>query len=156
MDISDVMRQCLEELDVHRAQAVWGHIAPHLPQPQDDHDMLVCLHRARTEAASMPLDLRAYSHRWLLDRGWQSGLPDRLKPKAERLYPRVVSGVGIAVRSEYPEVTRSIRGAMEVTVLEAEADGKLLDSPFVKRRMMEARAKERRALFGRFAYAKES
>jgi hypothetical protein len=41
-----------------------------------------------------------------------------------------------------------IRGAMEDAVLEAEADGRLTDAPFVKGRMMEARAKARKILFG--------
>jgi hypothetical protein len=42
-----------------------------------------------------------------------------------------------------------IRKVMEQAVLEADADGRLTDSPFVKLRVEEARAKERKKLFGR-------
>jgi hypothetical protein len=43
---------------------------------------------------------------------------------------------------------------MEGAVMDADADGKLTDSPFVKARMYEARDKERRALFGRIGLIK--
>lgn len=148
MDFSAAMRQVLVECDVTGARRLWAEYAPHLSQPQNDTEALVCLHRARTEASSIKLPLRAYSHRWLLERGWPSGLPEELKPKAERLYPRIVSAVGIGVKSAHPEVASEIRGAMEYAVLEAEADRRLTDSPFVKGRMMEARAKVRKKLFG--------
>jgi hypothetical protein len=148
MDVPAAMRQVLVECDVSGARRLWAEYAPHMPQPQDDAEALVCLHRARTEAASLALRLRAYSHRWLVDHDWPSGLPDELRPKAERLYPRIASSVGIGVKSAYPEVASEIRGAMEDAVLEAEADGRLTDAPFVKGRMMEARAKARKILFG--------
>jgi hypothetical protein len=148
VDPSAVMRRCLEELDVPRAQTFWGHVAPHLPQPQSEAEALACLHRARTEAQSIALGYRLYSHRWLEDRGLPSGLPDELKPKAERRDPRIASAVGIAVHSPHAEAVTEIRGAMEDAVLEAEADRKLEDAPHVKARMMEARAKVRKQLFG--------
>jgi hypothetical protein len=148
MDAATVMRRCLEELDVPRAQTFWGHVAPHLPQPQSDAEALACLHRARTEARSIAFGLRVYSHRWLEDRGLPSGLPDELKIRAERLYPKTVLAVGIAVRSPHGDVVTEVRGAMECAVLEAEADRKLADALHVKVRMMEARAKVRKQLFG--------
>lgn len=146
--IAGAFRHCLEECDVIGIRRLWAHVAPDLPQPTNDHEALATLHRARTEARSIALRLRAYSHRWLLDHGYPSGLPDELKPRAERLYPQVVEAVGIAVGSKYPEVVTSIRGAMEYAVLDTHADG-VTDPVIVKNRMMEARARERRALFGR-------
>ena len=101
------------------------------------------LHHARTQAASMPLNLRAYSHRWLLDHGYPSGLPDELKPRAERIYPRVASAVGISVnvRSAFMKpVAEALRGAMSDAVMDAYADGKT-DPAFVSARMREAREK---------------
>jgi hypothetical protein len=142
------MRQVLVECDVFGARRLWAEYAPHMPQPKDDAEALVCLHRARTESASIALRLRAYSHRWLVDHGWPSGLPDELKPMVERIYPAVAAAVGIAVKSAHPEVATEVRGAMEAAVLEADADGRLTDVPFVKRRMLEARAKARKRLFG--------
>jgi hypothetical protein len=87
---SAAMRSILKDLDVHAAKRAWG-------EP-DDAKTLVMLHMARTAAKSIPMGLRAYSHRWLVDHGLPSQLPDELKPKAERMYPQVVSAVGIAVK----------------------------------------------------------
>jgi hypothetical protein len=110
------------------------------------------MHRARTAAQSISLRARAYSHAWLCERGLPSGLPDELKPKAQRLYPVVALGVGISVNARNPllrPAMAEVRGAMEHAVLDAEAEGRLADAPFVKARMDEAREKTMRALFGR-------
>jgi hypothetical protein len=69
---------------------------------ESDAEALVTLHHARTQAESIALKLRAWSHRWLLEHGYPSGLPDHLKPSAERIYPRVVEGVGISVNFRSP------------------------------------------------------
>src|ERR1044072_6980895 len=94
---ADALRRCLEECDVAGIRALWAQIPPGMPQPHTDAEALATIHRARTEANSIALRLRAYSHRWLEDRGLPSGLPDELRPRAERMYPRVVDGVGISV-----------------------------------------------------------
>lgn len=152
MDLSVAMRECLETANAHDARELWAKAAPHLPQPKDDAEALKTIHYARTVSEAISDSLRCYSHCWLLDHGLPSGLPDRLKAKAEQVYPRIASAVGLAVRmrdvGEAPAGIE-IRKAMEHAVLEAEADGRLTDSPFVKRRVEEARAKERRKLFGR-------
>lgn len=151
MDIAVVMRRALEDLDVPTVRRLWQHMAPHLSQPRDDAEALACMHRARTEARSISVIERAYSHRWLEDRGLPSGLPDELKPRAERLYPRIASAVGIAVSMRDKGLAPAaveIRQAMEVAVLEAEADGKLLRASFVKGRMMAARERIKKQLFG--------
>jgi len=151
MDHSSLFRECLEQLDLPRARAVWGQCAPHLPQPGSDDDLLATLHMARTAAKSLGFKLRAYSHAWLLERGLPSQLPDGLKPSAERLYPRKVSAVGISVnvKPDFAPAGDMIRAAMENAVLEAVEDKKLEDSTHVRARMQDARMKERRALFGR-------
>lgn len=139
---ADAMRGILKECDVQAAKRAWGET--------DDARTLVMLHMARTAARSIPLDLRAYSHRWLLGHGLPSQLPDRLRPKAERLYPQVVNAVGIAVKMRDQALAGAgveIRRSMEDMVLEAEADGRLTDTGFVKARMMEARDKAKRKLW---------
>lgn len=132
------MRRCLEQLDVQAVRRLWSHVAPSMPQPESDSDALIALHHARTQSESIAVRLRAYSHRWLLDHGLPSGLPDGLKPRAERLYPKIVGAVGISVNSKYAVVRDEIRGAMTDVVENCYADGRT--SPeYIKPRMMEAR-----------------
>lgn len=143
-------RYCLEQLDVVGIRKLWRHVSPHLPQPKDDHEALVTIHQARTRAESMAMRLRFYSHRWLLDNGYESGLPDRLKPSAERVYPRVVEAVGIscnATSSLFRPITGIIQGAMSDAVLECYADGER-QPEIVKGKMMEARRKTISNLLG--------
>lgn len=147
----------LEALDVKDARRLWTAAFPHLPAPKTDADILAVLHMARTQSDAVAFDNRAYSHRWLTERDLPSQLPDRLKPSAERLYPRVVNAVGISYNIKTPELKPAavlIRGAMEGAVLEADADGRITDTPHVSARMNEARDKERRALFGRMGLIK--
>lgn len=108
------------------------------------------MHRARTEAGGVSLRARAWSHRWLEERGFPSGLPDNLKPKAERLCPKVIGAVGISVNTSNPYLkpaTVEVRQAMEYAVNDAYADGRT-DPAFVSQRMEEARAKTWRKLVG--------
>ena len=74
-------RRCIRECDVAQMRKLWQHIAPHLPQPKDDVEALTSMHYARTVAEFVPLNGRAYSHRWLIDNGYPSGLPDRAEAK---------------------------------------------------------------------------
>jgi hypothetical protein len=139
-------RQALETLDAALLRKIWAHVMPNMPQPASDEDTLKSAHYARTLMDKMPFKLRAYSHQWLMERGLPSGLPDHLRPSAQRLYPVTVMAVGVAVKSKWEEVRLGIQSAMNNAVLEAEGDGKLGDSPHVKRRMSEARERERKAL----------
>jgi hypothetical protein len=151
MQHSDEFRRCLEALDVAAQRKLWRHVSPHLAQPKNDAEALVTIHHARTQAASIPLKLRAYSHRWLCDHGYPSGLPDDLKPSAERIYPRVVESVGISVNFGSPvlaPVAAEVRGAMEHAVLDAYAD-KRTEPAFLRTRMQEARETTMRKLVGR-------
>lgn len=146
-------RRCLEEIDIAGVRRLWAHVSPHLPQPKTDHEALVTIHHARTQANSIRLRLRAWSHRWLLDNGYPSGLPDELKPSAERLYPKIVQGVGISVNAKsalMKPITGLIRKSMEDAVSDAFADGNI-DPVFVSARMKEAREKEVKRLLGRIA-----
>lgn len=146
MQASAEVRRCLVELDAEGIVKIWQRLRPDLPVPTTREAVLVALHFARTAANSVPLKLRAYSHRWLEDHGHPSQLPDRLKPQAERLYPRTESAVGIAVKSKYPVVKYAIQTAMEQAVLEAYADGHANDPEKVRERMLEARRREQRGL----------
>ena len=135
------LRRCLEDCDVVAIRRLWVHISPHLPQPKDDDAALVAIHHARTQMTSMSIRLRAYSHRWLLDHGYPSGLPDALKPRAERMYPQIAEGVGICVHTSrlLRPVGLMIRGAMSDAVMDVYAHECRPDPAFVRARMQEAR-----------------
>src|ERR1700693_1829559 len=143
MTINDVFRECLDTMDVRMARKLWAETNPHLYQPADDNETLIMLHRARTEASSMSLAQRLYSHAWLLERNLPSGLPDELKPPAE---PRkkIVSGVGIIVVATNQDdpysraLAKAIEQAQSDAVNDAYSFGKT-DPEFVKARMAEAR-----------------
>jgi hypothetical protein len=142
MQHSAEMRRCLLECDVAQMRKLDQHLMPHLSQLTDD-EVLITIHLARTSSERIPLKLRAWSHRWLLDNGLPSKLPDHLKSKAERLYPRIVDAVGIAVNSSndaLKPVVGMVHKAMSNAVLECYADNRK-EPEFVKARMMEAKHK---------------
>lgn len=153
MTLQDEFRDALATLDVAKAQEIWSQVNPGFPVGTED-EILVSLHMARTSAEFLALRARAYSHAWLLERGYRSLLPDGLRPKAQRIYPVIAMGVGIAVKGfiNGGPVQRAalveIRTSMEDAVLEAEADGKLADAGHVKKRMQAARRKTIDKLFG--------
>lgn len=109
------------------------------PNLTNDREALITLHIARTKMDTMPLRLRQYSDAWLKDQGIPSMLPEELRP------PIIADVVGISVNSKYPVVQQAISGVMTNAVLDCYANGDTEDE-IVKRQMMEARAKERRAL----------
>jgi len=142
MRYSDEFRRCLEQQDVAGVRALWAQIAPGLPQPANDAEALATIHSARTQARSIVFKYRAYSHRWLTERGLPSGLPDYMRPRAERMYPRIVEAVGIAVKTppHRRELGNAIREAMGAAVMECYADGKT-DPVFMRARMQQARTR---------------
>ena len=146
MTHSAEFRRCLVDLDVAAIRRLWKHVQPNLPQPKSDLEALITLHMARTTTQSIPTKLRFYSHRWLLDNGYPSHLPDELKPKAERMYPRKVGVVGISANSKYPAIQQAIHGVMRNVALDAYADDPNPDPDALRKRMLEARAKEQKAL----------
>jgi hypothetical protein len=148
--LSDDFRAALEAGDVRLVRKMWASVMPHLPQISAEDGEMV-MHRARTAAETVSFKARAYSHRWLTERGFSSGLPDRLKPSAERLYPRIAEGVGISInfRSKWMKPAElEVRGAMESVVADMYANGDT-DPARVRPRMMEARERTMRQLFGR-------
>jgi hypothetical protein len=143
---------CMRTLDVALMRKLWKHVFPHLPQVDSDEEALATLHHARTQSDHIVLKLRAYSHRWLLERSIPSGLPDEMRQSAERMYPVITRAVGISVNSRNPilkPIMGLVRESMENAVLEAHADGRIDDSPFVTERMAEARNQTMRKLLGR-------
>jgi hypothetical protein len=147
MSFSDL----LEAGDVRGLRRHWAAVAPKMPQPRNAEEAEIVMHRARTEAESVSFRHRAYSHRWLMERGLPSGLPDRLKPSAEKFYPRIAMGVGISVNTSnelLKPAMLEVRSAMEDAVREADVDGKLANAVFVQKRMNEAKDRTMRALFG--------
>lgn len=147
MKHSAEMRRCMIDLDVDAMQRLDAHLNPHLASMSKD-DTLKSMHMARTEMKTIPFKLRAYSHSWLTNQGYTSKLPDELKPAAERAYPRIVEGVGIASMRRAPH-TLIVREVMSNKVMELYAD-KRTEPTFVKAQMMEARAKELKKLFGKW------
>lgn len=144
-------RRCLSECDVVAIRKLWRHVCPHLHQPSSDYEALATIHCARTQSVWLDLRSRAYSHNWLLDHGLPSGLPDELKAKIERTHPRVVEGVGIAVKatsSWLQPIIGNVREAMSNAVAEAYADGRT-NSTFIKTRIMEARSNAIKKLLGK-------
>lgn len=146
-----VAQRILREGDFRALRKHWSDVFPHLPGPTSDSDAEIVLHHARTQANAIPFKLRAYSHRWLSERELPSGLPDELKPRAERIYPTVAEAVMISVgaKSELMKpAVPIVRGAMEDAVNQALADGKMGDPVFVRARIQEARQQTIRELFG--------
>jgi hypothetical protein len=109
---------------------------------ENDVITLVTIHHARTQAPNIVFKLRAYSHAWLTERGFPSGLPDKLRPKAQRMYPRIVDAVGIAVKTPpwRRELGKAIQKAMSDVVEDCYANGDT-DPVLMRARMTEARMK---------------
>lgn len=146
----DDFREALEAGDVRRLRRMWSSFCPHLPQPRTAEQAETVMHHARTQAENISFKARAWSHRWLTERELPSGLPDQLKPQAERVYPRVVEAVGISVNIKNPllkPVGAAVQRAMGDAVEEAYADRRT-DPVFVKARMQEARERTFKALLG--------
>ena len=151
-DLRSAMQSCLMTLDVPLARKIWQEQFSHLESPKSDEEMLAMLHVARTQNPMINLRFRSYSHRWLIERGLPSMLPDELKQSAERMYPRMVSSVGISVNSNSPivhPIIPFVQSAMENAVLEVYADGKQEDIKLLKQRMEEARLMTVRKLLGK-------
>lgn len=134
------LERCLREFDVDGAVRLWAQMAPHLPQPTSRVEAEMTLHYSRTISQTLELRPRAYSHRWLTERSLPSGLPDELRPKAERMFPKVVEAVGIASITR-TSTTLEARKAMSDAVEDIYADTSHPDPNKVKARIMEVRNK---------------
>lgn len=149
--MSAEFRSLLENMDVAGLRRAWHKIAPGAPQPKSDREVIATAHVARTLTETLGLKLRAYSHRWCLDNGIPSQLPDVLKPTAERMYPRAVESVGISVNFApgLADAEGFVRGHMEQSVIES-YDKKILDTSIIRSRMMDAKLIGMKKAFGRF------
>lgn len=146
------MRRCLLELDVAGHRRLHRHLYPHHDQPASDRDALITMHLARTMDGTIPLKARAYSHRWLLDNGLPSPLPDNLKPMADRLYPRVAEAVIVSAtaRSEiFKPAAPLIQEAMVAVAEDTFATDKKVDHIKLRADLREARVVAINQLFGR-------
>jgi hypothetical protein len=150
MAVANQVREILETGALGALRQLWAVLYPHLPQIGSDADAEIVLHRARTEAVSVSFRARAYSHAWLIERGHPSALPVELQPRAERMYPGVVEAIGVAVLSTSPELRPAgleVQRAMLNVAGEMQADG-VVDQLLIRTRMLEARTRVRRSLFG--------
>lgn len=151
MSAQSEFHAALESGDVRLVRAASAKLFPHLPQPASAEEAETSMHMARTQMATVSFSRRAWSHRWLTERGLPSQLPDMLKPKAERMYPIVVEAVFVSANSNsaaLKPVAKMVQAAMSDAVLEAEADGRLSDIPFVRARIQDARARTFKELLG--------
>jgi hypothetical protein len=147
MSAHDDFRDCLERGDLAALRRHWQETFPNMPQPKNDTEAEIVMHHARTQSIMVGFMARAYSHRWLCERGLPSGLPDQLKPKAERIYPRIVSAVGVSCNSKVPGLADAVEAAMSAAVAECYANRES-DPVLIKERMMAARSKTKKMLMG--------
>lgn len=143
-------RRCLTDLDVVQMRKLWQHVAPDMPQPASDREVLATLHSARTRSESITFALRAYSHRWLTDQELPSGLPDNLRPPAERLYPKTVGAVGLSVNFSSAWLKPAgeiISRAMRDAIMHEYSFDRVPDPVVVKRAMFAARDSVTKGLF---------
>lgn len=150
MSLAAAFRLALEERDIPRLQELWAGSNPHLPQ-LTHAQAEVAMHRARTEAESIGIRHRAYSHWWLMERGHPSGLPDRLKPAADRLYPQIAEAVGVSINFRSPILRPAgpiIRRAVCDAIEDIYADSPSPDVAKVKARMAEIKDRTKLQLFG--------
>lgn len=143
MSLQEAFRSALGDGDVSRVTSLWANVFPNMPQPRTRAAATGMMHRARTEAESVPVAKRLYSHAWLAERGYPSGLPDPLRPPADQVVPRIVSAVGIAVksmssRSDRVEEAATVEAAMAAAAGDAIESG-VTDDAEVTRAMWAAR-----------------
>ena len=147
-DHSAEFRRCLVDCDKEGIRKIWKHVAPNMPIPENDDDTLVCIHITRTATERLPFRFRAYSHSWLRERFPvnPSLLPEDLKPRAERMYPRIVSAVGICVASfgnKKTDYHHHVSTKLCELVADMYADG-IEDPVLIKARMKELHDRLRR------------
>ena len=141
MSVSAAFREALSDGDASRVMNLWRTVYPGLPQLRNLKEARGCMHRARTEAESIRLEKRLYSHAWLAERGLPSGLPDELRPPAEQIRPRVVYAVGVSVNSRHKggaDLASAVEAAMGQAAGEM-IDAGIIDSKRVSAHMWAAR-----------------
>jgi hypothetical protein len=133
MNAAADVRRCLLTGDV-------AGLMQHLGQKIAPSEVLIALHMARVEAATIPRRLKRYSMAFLAERGvrrvagrWISGAPSSSE---------VMPAAGIASRSTDPRVSERIMRAMGDAYLDSVAAG-IAEPEVQKEQMLKARARER-------------
>ncbi len=147
---AQVLRGLLDSGDIDGCRRYWREHAPNMPQPETREAAEISMHMARTAAESVRIRARAYSHRWLEERGYPSQLPERLKPAVDRFYPRVVEAVGVSINFRSPILAPAaveVQKAVNVAIEDCFANGDK-DPALVSARMLEAKDTAMRKLFG--------
>lgn len=147
MSMSGAFRAALFDGDARRMVDIWRTNYPDMPVPTDITSAEIVMHRARTETMSLPLAKRFYSHQWLTERGYDSGLPIDLRARWERERQRIVAAVGISVNTPPSRagLGLEIRAAMENVAGEMLADG-VEDHIRIRHEMQHARMLVRKRL----------
>ena len=143
MGVASAFRDVLDTGDAARYRLIWGDVYPSLPQLKDIDEARLSLHQARTSAESVRLEKRLYSHSWLRERGFQSGLPVELRPEGEQVEHRIISAIGVAVTSMSSSPTRRLE-AKEIERIMANAGADLIragifDKELTAKHMWQAR-----------------
>jgi hypothetical protein len=124
-----------------------------MPQPKTKKDTLATLHVCRTVNEKADFKLRAYSHAWLIERSLPSQLPDHLKPRAERLYPRIVTAAAYSINFRSPflkPIKPLVLQAIDARMNELWADNKnkAPDSQLVLKEICDTKNNMMRKLIG--------
>ena len=143
MSVAAAFRDVLDTGDAARYRFIWGEVYPSLPQLKDIDEARLSLHQARTNAESVRLEKRLYSHSWLRERGYQSGLPVCFRPEGEQVEQRIISAVGVAVTCLSDSPTRRLE-AKEIERIMGEAGAELIragifDKELTAKHMWQAR-----------------
>lgn len=142
-------RAALASGDVDLCQKLHNVLFPHVPAT-DRAGAETAMHMARSQAEWLPDRARCYSHAWLVERGLPSQLPDRLKPEAERLYPRIVEAVFVSANTNsaaLKPLAKIVQAEMCNVVEDCFANGDR-DPELVRSRMLDARARTVQQLLG--------
>lgn len=143
--------RALESGDVKLVQKASKILFPQMPQPVDVAAAESSMHMARTQMPEISFKARAYSHAWLVERGLPSQLPDELRPRAERLHPRIVEAVFISANTNsalLKPVAKLAQGAMCDAVEDIYADKTSPDPLLVRREIQRARDRTFKQLLG--------
>jgi len=151
---SDYYR-ALEAGDSKELRRLWSHSHSHLPQVSEKEAEKM-LHLARCGTGTLPLKLRAYSHRWLVERNIPSPLPDEIRPECERLYPRIADSVALCFRASNPafkEVAAYAQHKASLAVEEMWAENDK-DPLRVRNRIKEVKLQSEREMLGHYTLRK--
>lgn len=127
------VRKCLMTCDA-------AGLMQHLGQEIAPSEVLVALHMARVEAATIPGRLKRYSLALLAERGVRRVAGQWITSPIQQA--ETIAAAGIASRSADPRLSKRIMRAMGDAYLDSVAAG-IAEPPMQRQRMLKARARER-------------